>query len=282
MALPGTTNAMTIDFAAARTAADFLRLWLERRLLSPAGERLLGDYYGNFRGLNSAHLRHWYNQQTLEVLDLVRRMPGARLLEVGVGTGTETLWLALNGAHVTAIDAFEHCATVARERLAIVERELGRPLACRIETTALLEYEAPQGFDILWLEQVIHHMEPREASFRKLAELVRPGGYVAVAEANALNPLLQAQLLRARGLRMTLEVDTPQGRLVYGNERILSLRALSRAFAAVGIEPVSGRYFRLFPSHPFFDRLFGLERALAGPWLAPLCTHYNYVGRKVA
>jgi len=216
------------------------------------------------------------------VLALVRRHGRPRLLEVGVGTVTETLWLALNGAQVTAIDAFQHCVDAARERLAIVERALGRPLDCRIERQPLLDYVDGEGFDILWLEQVIHHMEPRADSFAKLAELVRPGGYVAVSEANALNPLLQAQLLRGRGLQFELQVDTPDGRLIYGNERILTLGALTRAFRAVGVEPVAGRYFRAFPAHPLFDRLFGLERLLARRWLAPLCTHYNYVGRKRA
>ena len=56
--------------------------------------------------------------------------------------------------------------------------------------------------------------------------------------------------------------------------------ALPEALASAGIEKQSVRYFRLFPSHPAFEPLFGIERALARSRIAPLYSHYNFVGRK--
>ena len=132
------------------------------------------------------------------------------------------------------------------------------------------------------MEQAFHHIEPRAAALKQIAGLLRPGGHVVISEANALNPLLQLQLLRARGLKMVLTVQTKQGTLVYGNERVLTRGALSRLLGAVGIEHVSSRYYRVFPAHPVFEPLFGLERRVSGRWLAPIFTHYNLVGRKAA
>ena len=71
----------------------------------------------------------------------------------------------------------------------------------------------------------------------------------------------------------------PGGRKhAYGDERITTAGALRRAFARCGVNSVSVRYFRMFPNHAFFDRLAAIERAPALIRLAPLFTHFNYVG----
>jgi hypothetical protein len=40
------------------------------------------------------------------------------------------------------------------------------------------------------------------------------------------------------------------------------------------------RPVRIFPSNAFFERMFCLERRISSRWLAPLFSHYNFVGRK--
>jgi 2-polyprenyl-3-methyl-5-hydroxy-6-metoxy-1,4-benzoquinol methylase len=275
-------ESMAQRFASAATAADFLALWLNHRLLSDAGQKLLDDYYMNFRRLRSARLRHWYNQQVAEADALVRARPGLRVLEVGVGTGTEFLWWAMLGADVTGIDAFRHCIDVAAERRDVLRRLLGRDFTSTLQTVRVTEFEDESGFDLIWMEQAFHHLEPRAEVLQRIARLLRPGGYLVASEANALNPLLQLQLLRARGLKMILTVETGQGTLPYGNERVLTRGALVHLLGTVGIEQVSSRYFRVFPAWPAFEPLFGLERRVSSRWLAPLFTHYNLVGRKAA
>jgi hypothetical protein len=101
-------------------------------------------------------------------------------------------------------------------------------------------------------------------------------------EANALNPLIQFQMFKFRGLKMYNTVDTEHGPVVVGNERILWHGALASWLRSAGIEQESVRYYRLFPSHPKFEPLFELERRVSGKWLAPVYTHYNFVGRKAA
>ena len=269
------------QFNSAATAADFLAIWLNHQLLSVENQKLLSDYYHNFRTLNSRRMQYWYNQQVAEAETIVRSKPGLRILEIGVGTGTEFLWWGLLGADVIGIDPFQHCIDATAERLDVLQRTIGRKLNCALRTAQITEFEDDSGFDLIWMEQAFHHLEPRAEVLKKIAELLRPGGRVVFSEANALNPLLQLQLLRARGFKMFITVETSRGKVIYGNERVLSRGSLRRLLANVGIEQISSRYYRVFPARPMFEPLFALERRTSSSWLAPIFTHYNLVGRKL-
>ena len=271
---------LAAQFAAAETAAEFLAVWLNNQLLSGPNQKLLDHYYRNFHNLTSPRMRYWYNQQLVEAEALVRATPGLRLLEIGVGTGTEALWWGTLGADVTGIDVFRHCIDVANERLDVLQRISGRKLKCSLRNAQIKEFDDDSGFDLIWLEQAFHHLEPRAEVIRRIAKLLRPGGHVVFAEANALNPLLQLQGLLMRGLKTRVRVDTERGNVMWGNERVLSRGALKRLLGGVGIVQVSSRYYRLFPSWPIFEQLFALERRMSDYWLPPIFTHYNLVGRK--
>ena len=79
---------------------------------------------------------------------------------------------------------------------------------------------------------------------------------------------------------MTIDVETEQGRFIWGNERVLWRGALACWFRRVGIQQELVRYYRVFPSNVVFEPLFELEQHISNQWFAPLFTHYNFVGRK--
>jgi SAM-dependent methyltransferase len=87
--------------------------------------------------------------------------PPARVLEVGAGDGELAAALAGAGYDVVAIDPASTTAAV-------------RPVA-------LHELEE-EPFDAAVAVVSLHHVQPLEASFRRLAELVRPGGTLVVDE----------------------------------------------------------------------------------------------------
>jgi 2-polyprenyl-3-methyl-5-hydroxy-6-metoxy-1,4-benzoquinol methylase len=273
-------NDFAEQFNSATTAADFLAIWLNHPFLSEVNQKILDDYYRNFRKFGSPRMRYWYNQQVAEAETMVRGTPGLRVLEVGVGTGTEFLWWGMLGADVTGIDAFQHCVAVTAERLDVLQRTIGRKLKCSLQTAQIIDFNDDAGFDLIWMEQAFHHLEPRAEVLKQIAKLLRPGGSVVFSEANALNPLLQLQLLRVRGLKMFVTIETDRGKVVWGNERVLSRGSLKRLLRKEGLEQVSSRYYRVFPARPMFEPLFGLERRLSSSWLAPMFTHYNLVARK--
>jgi SAM-dependent methyltransferase len=89
--------------------------------------------------------------------------PLVRVLEVGAGDGELAAALADAGYDVVAIDPAADAPAV-------------RPVA-------LHELDEPRAsFDAAVAVVSLHHVQPREESFRRLAELVRPGGVLAIDE----------------------------------------------------------------------------------------------------
>ena len=258
--------------------AEFLAWWLAEPRLPANEQAVLESYYASFRRSFGPRMQRLYGTQVREAEDLVRLKPGLRVLEVGCGLGTESLWFALQGARVRALDVRGDRLAAARSRKAVLEAVLDRDLDLEFAATPVLELDS-DPYDLVWLEQSFHHLEPRAAVVPHLARLVAPGGYLVISEANALNPLLQAELLWRRGLPRVASQPGPDGRaMLYGVERVTTAGAIRRAFAAEGITCQALRRFRVFPNQP----LAALEAGLERNWLAPLLTHFNYLGRKTS
>jgi len=267
-------------FGDTETMGDFLSLWLEKPLLDAEYQKIFETYYHSYKRSFGARMRASYSEQIGETLALVRSNPGSRVLEVGFGLGTESLWLAMHGAHVLAIDILGDFRDVAHRRKALLEENLGRPLHCEFRRVSVMDLE-DDGFDVIWMEQTFHHLEPRDRVIDKIVSLVKPGGYIVISEANALNLLLQLQLFIARGFNMYFtHVDEDGKEILIGRERIVTARYLRAAFGRRRVRCRSIRYFRVFPNRPIFDGLGRLERWLARNCLAPLQAQFNYVGQR--
>lgn len=269
------------QFLAANNISDFLSVWLNKRLLPAAEQQVFDAYYASFIRNYSRRLRQFYDSQTEEVMALIAANRGLRLLEIGSGCGSESLWFALHGAQVTGLDLKAERISVARKRLEVLARAAKQEIPCDFRQASLFDLDKDYCFDVVWMEQAFHHLEPRDAAIDRIVELLRPGAHLVVSEANALNPLLQVQLLLRRGFRTISSYEDEEGRVhPYGNERIISAGGLRDAFARRGIGCLSIRHFRVFPNRAAFDSLLWLENQLSRNCLAPVTTHFNYVGRK--
>src|SRR5258708_26175590 len=111
--------------------------------------------------------------------------PGVHVMEVGCGTGLFTEMFSVYGAHILAIDISADLLTVARSRnlpQTIVEfREM------RFEDGAI---EGP--FDAIIGSSVLHHLDI-ELALKHMFALLNPGGVIAFAEPNMLNPQVWAE-----------------------------------------------------------------------------------------
>lgn len=108
-----------------------------------------------------------------DLVELAGLAPGARVLEIGCGTGQATVPLAGRGLDVTAVEVGPALAAVARRRLA------GFPLA-RVVTAAFEEWEAgEEPFDAVVACNSLHWIDP-VVRYRRAAALLRPGGRLAV------------------------------------------------------------------------------------------------------
>ncbi len=273
---------ITEAFSTCETIDAFLYGWLQGRFLPPAEQAVFDHYYASFRASFSPRLRAHYRDQTREVCALIAAHDRPRVLEVGAGCGTESLWFALSGARVTALDVRADRLAVARRRRDLLRAALAVPLPAEFRLDSLLEHDAPP-YDIVWLEHTFHHLEPRLRVTEAIARLVRPGGYVVASEVNPLNPALQLQMFLERGARTIDTFIDENGRPhLYGVERLVSARAMRRLFEQVGFVTETVRYFRLFPNHPIFARLGPIERFATRIPLPPIFTSYNFVARKAS
>jgi SAM-dependent methyltransferase len=99
--------------------------------------------------------------------------PGARVLEVGCGTGQLTRSLLARGLQVTAVEPGEQLIARARDRLG----DTGdvRFINARLEDTSLAHAHYPAVFSA----SAIHWIDP-DVSWRKLADALVEGGTLAL------------------------------------------------------------------------------------------------------
>jgi SAM-dependent methyltransferase len=116
-----------------------------------------------------AHFEEWYwwhrgRQAMVERLVARYAPPGARLLDVGCGTGATTLGLRRFG-RVVGLDLGERALEVARARGLAVARASAERLPTR-----------PGAFDLVLALDVLEHLDDDVAAAREMLAALRPGG----------------------------------------------------------------------------------------------------------
>lgn len=236
---------------------------------------MLERYYISYKKHFGPYLRHHYARQTKELVELISKLGRPEVLEVGCGCGTESLWSAMKGARVTGIDILSDMLDVARARLRHLRTLNNQPLDCEFFNSNLLDLNGRDRFDIIFLENSFHHLEPRAKVIDKLVELVRPGGRIVFAEGNGWSPLLQAKMIKLRGFKTIIEHNGH----IWGNERFTVPWALIREFRRRSCKVESLEYNRMLPNWVLSD--WFLFPGLKLPRLfAPLFTHFYLVLQK--
>lgn len=254
-----------MDDASFPSASALLRYSIAHagRLPEPAGE-LLKHYYRSWGEFRSERMRYWYDFQLTDINALLAKMRSPRLLDAGCGNGTESLWFALNGANVTAVDIDEKLLDVAQHRLEDLRQHSSAPLQCTFSKKKILDVEGK--YDLIWLEQAFHHMEPREQVVSKLADLLTPGGYVVFCETNAWNPLLQLQFFKLRRFRTIIRYHGE----VWGNERILTAGRLAKHLRSAGLRVTQKNTTASSRPGPVLTECYRLKKAPLAQGLALL------------
>jgi 2-polyprenyl-3-methyl-5-hydroxy-6-metoxy-1,4-benzoquinol methylase len=261
--------------------ADFLTYWLQHNPLSGADRRVFENYYASYLRRFSAYTQHHFNEQTREISMLIRALGHPRLLEIGAGCGTESLWFSLLGARVTAIDvSAERLATAIARRDWIRSHYPHLPLETQYTEQSVFDPVERAPYDLIWMEQTFHHLEPRKQVYGQFASLLRPNGTLVICEVNAWNPVLQLLFFRQRGFRTKKTVTDSTGRTIeYGDERLTTPGALSRGLTRAGFRIVSVRSFRMLPNSAPPKLWLAIERLLVRA-LPFLSTHYVLVATK--
>lgn len=254
---------------------EFLNFWLENDVLEGADRAEFRSYYANYLKSFGDYTRHYFAEQTREISQQIRAAGAPALLEIGTGCGTEALWFAILGAKVTTIDLNPDRMRVAKARKRWLEEHMGLVLDIEFGEMSVFDFQPTKQFDLIWMEQTYHHIEPREQLGPKLLAMLRPGGHCHICEVNGWNPLLQLLFIKERGFKTkTFFTDEAGNKVPYGNERITTPIALRRSLRRAGFASASSRNYRLLPNSNPPRSWLGVERAIL-KFLPVLSTHYN-------
>lgn len=138
----------------------------------------------------------------------------ARILDIGCGTGAQTLELArLSPARIVAVDRLEPFLKVLREK---VNREgLGHRIIPQEGDMEALRFPG-EYFDVIWSEGAIYNMGFRRG-LAAWSAFLKPGGYLAVSEITWLTPDRPDEV-RKYWEASYGEMDTLQGKLTVVRE----------------------------------------------------------------
>lgn len=120
--------------------------------------------------------RHYY-REGLILRNLQRFVSGGRVLDVGCGTGSLVVKLALLGYEVYGIDMSQECLDITSKRL----NSLQVMNKGEVRKGNALEIDYPDGFfDAIIAAEVLEHLEEDYLAVKEFYRLLRPGGFCLI------------------------------------------------------------------------------------------------------
>jgi cyclopropane fatty-acyl-phospholipid synthase-like methyltransferase len=150
-------------------------------------------------------------QKPHEVVTAMALAPDARVADIGAGTGYFAMRLAhmTPGGRVYAVDLEPDMVRYLAER---AKREKLANVVAVQATTA--DARLPEKVDRVLLVDTYHHIDAREAYFRKLRASLRPGAEVAIVDFTPESPIGPPATSRIPSERVTAEMARAGYRLV--------------------------------------------------------------------
>ena len=187
------------------------------------------DEVENAIAFSGMELDHFTAVKARHLLDLMKRRLGnpadLAVLDVGCGTGETDRFLAPEIGSLHGADISVRSIERAREKNPGVDY--------RAYDGGALPFDEGQ-FDLSFSINVLHHVEPEDRAdvVGELARVVRPGGLVAIAEHNPLNPLTRRAV---RGCSFDVGVQ------------LLPRAELEGLLSGAGLDVVEHRYLIFLP-----------------------------------
>jgi len=176
--------------------------------------RIAGDYFKKDRLPSSSVARKFRLQQTVRFAGL---QPHHKILEVGCGGGYSALYLKGNYARYLGIDYSDKIIEYAKRHHDLPNASFRHLNAKDLES-------AYNGFDMVLMIGVLHHLDDMETVLKKLRSHLKIGGIVVVNEPQPGNPFIT--FLR----RIRKKVDSSYSR----DQRELSTKELFEVFQKSG------------------------------------------------
>src|SRR5512139_512479 len=130
---------------------------------------------------------------------IIQHLPpiaGLKILDIGCGLGEASLFFARSGGCVTAIDVSEemvkHSVSAARDE--------GLDIKGIVSSAEDLE-TGSEKYDVVYIANVLHHLERPRDLIRKVAMILKPGGMAFFIEPLRYNPVINIYRRMADNVR---------------------------------------------------------------------------------
>jgi len=155
-------------------------------MLDSKGFDLWADGYDrsvNLSDVNDAYPFAGYRDVLGVIYDGIRKSPGKRILDVGIGTGALAGKLYTDGYEITGIDFSENMIQIARERLPDAK------IYCHDFSKGLPAELDGERFDAITCTYAIHHLEDEQkaAMIRLWQKHLAPGGRIYIGDVSFEN-----------------------------------------------------------------------------------------------
>jgi SAM-dependent methyltransferase len=231
------------------------RYWEER----PCGSSHTSAPEGSAEYFAEVERRRYELEPFIPRFARFREASGLRVLEIGMGLGTDLVRFARNGASVTGVDLTERSVDLVRRRLELegLQGDVG------VADAERLPFESGH-FDIVYSWGVLHHTPDTSAAVAEAMRVLRPAGRLCVMLYNrrswvAYGLWVRHALLRGRPQRSLGDVlaEHMESSGTKGYET-RELRDLFRSLNDLRIERVAT---------PYDHRVAGPLATLTGRWL---------------
>jgi 2-polyprenyl-3-methyl-5-hydroxy-6-metoxy-1,4-benzoquinol methylase len=213
-------------------------------------------------------MRPGYHEQPRTDIQALVQAPGARILDVGCGSGTLAAAFKEAGAsHVAGVEIDSGAAAMARAALDVVVE--GGAMEAELPFS-------PGEFDYLVFGDVLEHLPEPEAALARYLEYLSANGRVIVSVPNMRFYTVLLRLLFDRWSYTDVGVRDRT------HLRIFTRRSLERMLTDAGLEiETLARNFRLFEDQSGIGRMGALAtrvvRRTLGPWLLRDLLAYQYL-----
>lgn len=174
-------------------------------------QKAIKEYWEKCTPMSFAPERWSYEQKRQFRYNLQDYMPesfrfqdwaGKEVLEVGCGSGIDSLEFARHGAIVTATDFTDNAVNLTRKLAA----EAG--LAVKVVQTSALELPFPDAsFDCVYSYGVLHHIPDIERALQEIRRVLRKGGTLLAMLYNKNSLLYAYSIIYRHGIRDRLLLD---------------------------------------------------------------------------
>ncbi len=210
----------------------------------------LRDYYSNIL-TNERYYNYIRQHYASRVIPLIKNIKSnSEILDVGCGTGSESILCGILGGKVLGIDISKERISIATKRINYFENKLNIDIDAKFYLKNIFEHFSK--YDLIWANEAIQHIAPLNEFLRISYENLKIGGKMIIADQNRLNPyaywLSKKAQKKSCGLYITKKEPSTGKIIHYAVERIYTIHEIKnillKFYKKVEIYPFT--YFPFF------------------------------------